>query len=210
MESEVDRGHRHELNVPMFRQVTRDHRVIDDAEDTEVMRLVAANAVVKNHRIYPGGLAVSRTIGDVAYASAVIATPDIVLLDLMPQPMQPNSPTASYAGQSTDDQALTDSCEEERRETGAMAVATRHRFILATDGLWDSLQFALHGNQKSKSSVASTSVQRAVGKVASRRSYPDPKVAATNLMKECLLKVGCFDDVTILIVDVTVRQQPRL
>jgi serine/threonine protein phosphatase PrpC len=208
VESDVDRGHRQELTIPMFRQVTKDHRVVDDAEDTEVMRLVAANAVVNNHRIYPGGLAVSRTIGDVAYASAVIATPDVVLLDLMPQLIQPNScPTASYADQSTGDQAPTDSRKEEDRTTTtattSTTTATRHRFILATDGLWDSLQFAVHGNQKSKSSVASISVQRAVGKMASRRFYPDPKVAATNLMKECLLKVGCFDDITILVVDVT-------
>jgi serine/threonine protein phosphatase PrpC len=154
-----------------FRRVTRDHRVVNDAEDDEVVRLRAAKAVLKNQRIYPGGLSVSRSIGDVAYSSAVISTPDVFAIDLMPT-------------QSDD-------------TTGAKEQT--HRFILATDGLWDSLGMIV------KRTATKRSVEALVGELAARSNATDPKAAAINLMKRSLQDVGCVDDVTIVVVDVTVH-----
>ena len=68
-----------------FRSVTKDHRVVEDVEDPEMVRLHAANARIQNRRIYPGGLAVSRTIGDTSYAAACIPTPDCYALHPGPQ-----------------------------------------------------------------------------------------------------------------------------
>lgn len=162
----TDNGGTH--NNSTFRRVTNDHRIVNDAEDDEVVRLLAAKAILKNQRVYPGGLAVSRTIGDVAYSSAVITTPDVFAIDLMP--------------------FTTDGGSLERT----------HRFVIATDGLWDSLDLVVKNS-------AYRSVERLVGELAARRNELDPKKAAVNLMERCLLDVGCFDDISIVVMDVTVQ-----
>ena len=137
--------------------MTRDHRVVADVEDPERVRLAAAKACVRNNRIYPGGLAVSRSIGDTGFSNAWVPTPDCHVLELA-------------AGQ---------------------------RFVLATDGLWDSLAWIVKRNRNVKS------VEALVEQLASRRATPDPHTAATILMKRCLHDVGCLDDVTVIVLDVT-------
>eukprot|EP00518_Triparma_eleuthera_P016157 CAMPEP_0197553980 /NCGR_PEP_ID=MMETSP1320-20131121/10308_1 /TAXON_ID=91990 /ORGANISM="Bolidomonas sp., Strain RCC2347" /LENGTH=377 /DNA_ID=CAMNT_0043114821 /DNA_START=548 /DNA_END=1680 /DNA_ORIENTATION=+ len=71
-----------------FQDVTADHRPTSGAE---AARLKSAQArgevrVLKDHmkttRLYPGGLAVSRTIGDVALTRAAIATPEVYECDV--------------------------------------------------------------------------------------------------------------------------------
>ena len=72
-----------------FRQVTTDHRPDDPSEKKRLTASVARgdatlNRSTENHdtRIHPGGLAVSRTIGDLAASKAVIATPQVIHLPL--------------------------------------------------------------------------------------------------------------------------------
>jgi len=160
-----------------FCQLTKDHRlaaIIDDVEDEEAVRLKACEshgaAVIIGRRIYPGGLAVTRSIGDAAYSSAVIPTPDVLAIDLLPN-----------AGNEQE------SCRRKERT---------HRFIVASDGLWDSLNLLNTRNSDILSELACR--KRKDG------SSVDPKEAAINLMKLCVGDVGCFDDITIVVVDVTV------
>jgi len=146
-----------------FRAVTKDHRVNEDNyEEPEMVRLTSSSkAHIQNNRVYPGGLAVSRTIGDAAYSSACIPTPECFAVDL--------------------------------------DGADHQRFILATDGLWDSLERIV------KSHVydgKARSVRALVAHLAGREQTADPKMAAINLMKRCLGEVGCIDDITIVVLDV--------
>ena len=152
-----------------FRTVTKDHRVVTDVEDPEMVRLNSSFAHIQNRRIYPGGLAVSRTIGDVAYSSACIPTPDCYALRPGPQ-----------------------------------------RIIIATDGLWDSLQMIVKEQRQQEQkqnrnhrAMAALSVGAILAQLAGRDSVPDPNKAAVNLMEHCLLEVGCMDDITILVVDIS-------
>jgi serine/threonine protein phosphatase PrpC len=109
-------------------------------------------------RVFPGGLAVSRSIGDVGLCGAIIPTPDVfqLPLDCGGQPCCPGT----------------------------------HRFVLASDGLWDF--------------VSNETVGRLAG-----RTFVDgprertPKQAGSELMAHCLQHGGYKDDVTILVVDVT-------
>lgn len=150
-----------------FRAVTKDHRVVDNVEDAEMLRLLAAHARILNKRIYPGGLAVSRTIGDTAYSSACIPTPDCYAL----------------RGQQ------------------------QQRIILATDGLWDSLRLMvkqqLEQQRGGTKELPAQSVEGILAQLAGRDSVKDPKTAAVNLMKRCLKEVGCVDDITIIVVDIS-------
>lgn len=72
-----------------FRQVTMDHRPDDPAEKRRLTACVARSDCTlhrstENHdtRVHPGGLAVSRTIGDLAASKAVICTPQVVNVPL--------------------------------------------------------------------------------------------------------------------------------
>jgi serine/threonine protein phosphatase PrpC len=138
-------------NETKFRELTYDHRVYADVEDSERVRLAKAKAIVKDKRVYPGGLACTRTIGDAAFSPAVVPTPDICAMSL-------------EANQ-------------------------RYRFLMATDGLWDSLDL-----------IRASTALGLLDDLASRKY--DAKEATLNLMKLCMEQVGCVDDVTILIVDV--------
>ena len=168
----------------MFRQVTRDHRPLDVLESRRLQDFIqlqgpadpchvavrqrrttsgsssttttAARSNSHTARIYPGGLAVSRSIGDLNYCKAVIPTPDVVQWKLK-----------DHDAPRTKD------------------VATTHRFLVATDGLWDVLS------------------NETVGRLAARLDDGHeiaPKVAATRVMEHCLERGGSLDDVTILYV----------
>lgn len=72
-----------------FRQVTIDHRPDDPSEKKRLTASVARGDATlhrstENHdtRINPGGLAVSRTIGDLAASKAVICTPQVIYVPL--------------------------------------------------------------------------------------------------------------------------------
>jgi len=144
-----------------FRAITKDHRVVQDVEDSEMVRLAAhKDARIHNKRVYPGGLAVTRTIGDLAFSSACVPTPDCYAIDL--------------------------------------SIHKEQRFILATDGLWDSLDLIVKYSKK-----VGGSVEALVAQLAGRDSVVDPKTAATNLIKQCLSAVGGMDDITVIVMDVS-------
>ena len=143
-----------------FRQVTTDHRPDDPAEKRRLTACVARSDCTlhrstENHdtRIHPGGLAVSRTIGDLAASKAVICAPQVI-----------NVP-------------LNISTKKGKEKT--------QRFVLGTDGLWDSLS------------------NEAVGKAASRQTSKSVKAAAEKVLQKCLDKGGSRDDVTICVVDIS-------
>ncbi|KAL7565316.1 hypothetical protein ACA910_014601 [Epithemia clementina (nom. ined.)] len=162
-----------------FRQVTRDHRPLDPLE------LGRLEEYMKKHkksstssgfcyvskttgRIYPGGLAVSRSIGDLNFSQAVIATPDVLQWRL---------------------DARRGTC----RDSEASGDIT-HRFILATDGLWD---------------IASND---SVGVLAAQHDSQttdavSPTTAASRIMIHCLENGGFADDVTITVIDISIQRR---
>ena len=104
-----------------FRAVTLDHRPEDPLErkrlEACVERHEASLETQPNSdalRIYPGGLAVSRTVGDVGLSEAAVPTPDVYRITLS-EHLHPS-------------ESRDDSCESKDRTI---------RFLLASDGLWD-------------------------------------------------------------------------
>lgn len=72
-----------------FRQVTTDHRPDEPKEKKRLTDCVARGEATlhrstENHdvRVHPGGLAVSRTIGDMAASKGIICTPEVVHVPL--------------------------------------------------------------------------------------------------------------------------------
>ena len=129
-------------------------KAMDLGEHCHVTKLIKNNQRFerrsKTARIYPGGLAVSRSIVDLNHCEAVIATPDLLRWRL----------------------DSTTSCGT-------------HRFVLATDGLWD-----VTNDDK-------------VGALAAQRdptngSAITPKMAVHKVMEHCLERGGSMDDVTVL------------
>lgn len=157
-----------------FRQVTQDHR---PDEPSELQRLKdcqrAGRAylarVGKRHtlRVFPGGLAVSRTIGDVGQCRAIIPTPDVFVLPLM----------------NDDDDDNDRGCTQ--------------RFVMASDGLWTYVSNEAAGMLAARTCVDGLSTR-------------SPKQAVSELMEHCLQHGGYHDDVTILVVDVTIPSLPEL
>lgn len=105
-----------------FRTVTRDHRVEDVTERERLDRYMKTHGQAAHFvqhrdtlRLYPGGLAVSRTIGDVGFTAAAVPTPDVFRIPLW-----------------SEAQESTESTSESREKRVV-------RFVLATDGIWDIL-----------------------------------------------------------------------
>lgn len=146
--------------------------MVEDVEDPEMVRLHAAHARIQNRRIYPGGLAVSRTIGDTSYADACIPTPDCYALHPGPQRII----------LATD--GLWDALQ--------MIVKQQRQQEQAKQSKQPNLR---------RSSTARR-VEAILDQLAGRDSVADPKTAAINLMKHCLREVGCVDDITIVVVDI--------
>eukprot|EP00814_Leptocylindrus_danicus_P022137 CAMPEP_0116003892 /NCGR_PEP_ID=MMETSP0321-20121206/297_1 /TAXON_ID=163516 /ORGANISM="Leptocylindrus danicus var. danicus, Strain B650" /LENGTH=214 /DNA_ID=CAMNT_0003472129 /DNA_START=131 /DNA_END=775 /DNA_ORIENTATION=- len=99
-----------------FRNVTWDHRPSDPREMRRLTPFVQrGNASVHREnrwdaiRVHPGGLAVSRTIGDVEHSAGVVPTPDVFYVNLS----------------STDNQTCPNSIP--------------HRFVIGSDGIFDVL-----------------------------------------------------------------------
>ena len=109
-----------------FRQVTRDHRPQDALERQRLDACADAQVQLDTTsttgqaqaalRLYPGGLAVSRTIGDVDLCPAAVPTPDVYRISLQEQ----QAAAAATAPTSNNN------CQT-------------IRFLLASDGLWDVL-----------------------------------------------------------------------
>jgi len=72
-----------------FRQVTTDHRPDEPSEKRRLSPFLARGDITlhcssggRDVRVNPGGLAVSRTIGDISASKAVICTPEVINVPL--------------------------------------------------------------------------------------------------------------------------------
>jgi serine/threonine protein phosphatase PrpC len=158
-----------------FRPVTKDHR---PSEPSELQRLKESQRdgraylarVGKRHtlRVFPGGLAMSRSIGDVGLSGAIIPTPDVFVLPLI-----------------DDDDDIDNS-----RPHGYSRGCTQ-RFVMASDGLWNYVSNETAGRLAARACVDGSPAR-------------SPKQAVSELMEHCLQHGGYHDDVTILVVDVTI------
>lgn len=159
-----------------YRQVTRDHRPEDPDEHKRLQNCAKQGKAILGRdvrgvgtlRIYPGGLAVSRSVGDVTSSSAVICTPEIFRV--------PIATKENYG--------VT-------------------RFVLGSDGLWDTLS-----NEKVGKIVARKQTKKNDASDKSEEVIVDPNQAASELMQECLKHGGYVDDVTLIVVDVSYDNAP--
>mmetsp|Transcript_27802 Transcript_27802/g.50512 ORF Transcript_27802/g.50512 Transcript_27802/m.50512 type:complete len:401 (-) Transcript_27802:96-1298(-) len=163
-----------------FRQVNSIHRPSESAELKRLKHQVRrGNASIQKDpensilRIHPGGLSVSRSIGDFMWSSAIICTPDIFHIPLH---------------------------FTKKRDDGEHTVS---RIIMASDGLWDVCNIHEIGKiaaRKQIDNVKNGNEQRREG---SQTVVIDPKESVKRVMKHCLLQGGSHDDVTIIILDIT-------
>lgn len=98
-----------------FRAVTRDHRPHDPIERVRLRDCHATVGAASNNkvlRVFPGGLATSRSIGDIGMSTAIVPTPDIYIMPLTEPEMS-------------------------GEKNGCTSCCRTQRFVLASDGLWD-------------------------------------------------------------------------
>jgi serine/threonine protein phosphatase PrpC len=184
-----------------FRQVTRDHRPSDPLEAERLEACVArGEAYIVKHksshglRLFPGGLALSRDIGDVAFCRAAIATPDVFVVKIAPPPCD------TMYSNSNDDLDDDDASTSSSSTDAPPPPCTTCRFVLASDGVWDVM---------SNETVGQLAARYPNGNIGEGSEEISPSLAATSIMKECLPHKGYLDDVTILVVDVIVSGSSR-
>ena len=150
-----------------FRSVTVDHRPGNAEEMRRLKKYVAQGVVLVERddppagalRLYPGGLAVSRTIGDLALSEAAVTQPDVFTVGL-------------------------------KLENGG-----NYRFIIASDGLWDVFDTDAVGVLAARVKQ----VEDGTEKVTSA------KEAAKEILDACIKEGGYEDDVTVLVMDISLR-----
>lgn len=154
-------------HIAEFKNVSVDHRP-DESSEKRRLRVAAnkgdvfvSNDHMKTIRLYPGGLAVSRTIGDVCLTSAAIATPDVYKVEIN----------------------LT-------KEMPAQ------RFVLGTDGIFDSMETG------EITKLIREEEEKGGGRL-------DSKTLAKAVLAGCLIKCGCKDDMTVMVVDVELKEGER-
>lgn len=159
-----------------YRQITTDHRLFTRSEVDRIESMIAAkkspHAYVNGYRLYPGGLMVTRTIGDLAMSSLAVCTPDIFHFPLFP----PTTPTTTSTTNAEDDDAenhnnsnskqSSSSSSSQKVEEDKEDESTRchvQRFILGSDGLFDVLTNDMVGTLgarwKTSSSSSSSAAQ---------------------------------------------------
>jgi serine/threonine protein phosphatase PrpC len=181
---------------PAFRQITRDHRPTDtlEAERLKLSTLRGEASLVRTGsnrtlRIFPGGLAVSRDIGDLSFSKAAIPTPDIFLVEipkLVPMTVIDNSSEFGSSSFALDQSEVDDI---DKLAEKLQIKPKSYRFVLASDGLWDVLSNELVGKHAAQTSPQGVPIS--------------PAKAAAQIMECCLLNEGYHDDVTILVLDIT-------
>jgi serine/threonine protein phosphatase PrpC len=129
-----------------------------------------------------GGLAVSRTVGDVQLTEAAVPTPEVFTVPL------------HFDTNKNKDKKIT------------------YRFVIASDGLWDVFQTDEVGQVVAQEYIDKDynahSASHGIGHhnhkhapcIIRRRN---PKQAAKELLDSCIKRGGYQDDVTILVVDVS-------
>ncbi len=148
-----------------FRPVTRDHRPSEPDEQRRLKKYVADGVAFLERdeyealRLYPGGLAVSRTIGDLLLSHAAVPEPDVYPVSL-------------------------------RLENQATC-----RFVIASDGVWDTFDTEVVGRLAAREKTMEDGSTRATS----------VREAAREIMDDCIKKGGYVDDVTVLVMDVSLR-----
>jgi serine/threonine protein phosphatase PrpC len=170
-------------------------------------------------RLFPGGLAVSRTIGDTSCCKSAVPVPDVYRIFLgsaisvppatipavnIASPnrralMMSSAKASTFAGSR---RSVMSACTASSADSTGVGHGRTHRFVLATDGLWDILSIQEvgvlaarhgHGAHDDEHDVLAEEVPT--------------HVSAARIMEECLAKckeVGHYDDISILVIDVTV------
>ena len=172
-----------------YHQVTTDHRPDDPGERSRLVKCVRqGNAILGREvaktgvlRVYPGGLAVSRSLGDLECSGAVICTPDIFKV-----PIAGKQRTHRFV---LGCDGLWDVMSN--AEVGKIVARVQTKDVAA-------------GTEKEDADdKEDTEKENEEGTSTDDYLVVTPNQAAARLMKQCLKKGGHLDDVTILIVDVT-------
>jgi len=173
-----------------YHQVTTDHRPGDPNEHSRLVKCVRqGNAILGREvavggtlRVYPGGLAVSRSLGDLDASSAIICTPDIFHI-----PITGDGKTHRFVLGSD---GLWDVMTND--EVGKIVARVQKTTATpVTDG--EVQEDDDHANDD--------------GNNMNEEKVVDPSEAAEKLMEECLKNGGQFDDVTLLIVDIRLNKE---
>ena len=173
-------------------------------------------------RLFPGGLAVSRTIGDTSCSQAAVPVPDVYRLPLDREHVAPNQASVSATALCTTSlnrravwsskkfnadsrrSVATASTVESAGSAGTnpatagpekAATPRTFRFVLATDGLWDMLSSEQVGLLAARTTASSGAEEIPA------------HVSATRIMQECLARCQegkQYDDITILVLDVAI------
>lgn len=189
-----------------FRQITRDHRPTDFLEYRRIQTYISKGKASLDKRsgclrVYPGGFAVSRCIGDAAFSKALDCTPDIFHVPLFSK-----------------SQLSRRQQQHHQQDTTPRNNEIPHRFIMASDGLWDILQNDRVGElAASHYSILSTdncsSGSESAGGSKQNHSIEiltsdeiqhkvTPREAVQSLLTESLRSGGYTDDITVLVIDV--------
>lgn len=128
--------------------------------------------------MFPGGLAVSRTIGDVAHSKAVICTPEVFRV-----PLNISAKRAQRFVIASD--GLWDVLSNQK--VGELAA----RYQRPSDC-----------DQPSSRSMSFSNKSGAAPLLEEATTFVSPSAAAAKILEHCLHNGGFLDDITILVVDV--------
>ena len=165
----------------VYRQVTNDHRPQNRSEHNRLVLCVREGTATLGKekdtgalRVFPGGLAVSRSIGDLYCARGIICTPELHRVPLSGE-------------------------------------GTTHRFVIASDGLWDVMtneevgKIASRIQKKESTNEDNTNTDNGANSTCNEEVIVNPSQAATKLMEHCLMNGGHVDDITLLVVDIRIN-----
>jgi serine/threonine protein phosphatase PrpC len=168
--------------VGPYRQITTDHRPGNPAEKKRLTECVARGETTLSRssdssdvRVFPGGLSVSRTIGDGNCSRAVICTPEVINVPLKICVDNAEEKTQRFVLASD---GLWDVVDNEVVGAAAARMPALKRTI------------SKDGSRQSPKSEKN-------GKICT------PKEAATKVLQKCLDAGGSRDDITICVVDVS-------
>lgn len=164
-----------------YRQVTTDHRPSNSAEKRRLTECIARgecnlhrSTESADMRIFPGGLAVSRTIGDGNCSRSAICTPEVINVPLKTGEDQPPEERTQRFVLASD--GLWDA-----QDNVHVGKAAARILSLKRTGSKD-----LAGSPKRKNKICS------------------PKESATKILQQCLESPGGrSDDITVCVVDVS-------
>lgn len=171
--------------------MTTDHRPLDDDEHDRLKACVReGNALLGRElgvgtlRVYPGGLAVSRSIGDLDASGAIICSPDIYRI-----PMSGDDRRKHRLVLASD---------------GLWDVFTNSEVGKIVSRIQKKPRNEANANkdENEKEEDAPDANEEMDDATNEEEVMVNPNQAAAKLMEECLRNGGHMDDVTIIIVDI--------